>query len=910
MVHLRNRLVFAAAVFAILLAAPLFAQSTQGGITGVVSDALGAVVPGATVRVTNQETGATVALTTSGDGSYTAGGLEPGLYTVSVEHQAFLTGRQADLRVTAGATVTANITLEARAYEEFVTVTGTRVRGRSATETAAPVDYIDLETLDSTGATETGKVLQLLAPSFNFSATTISDGTDIIRPATLRALGPDQVLVLVNGKRRHQQALLNVQQTIARGSAGYDINSIPLAAIDHIEVLRDGASAQYGSDALAGVINIILKSDVDVTQFTVEGGQTYEGDGDVWLGALNSGFEVGDGGFVNFSFEYRDRGETNRAGPDSLRVSPPRVTQRIGDADAQNVSFWLNTELPTEQGGFYAFGGWSRRKGNSSGFFRSSGDSRTVPAIYPNGFLPTILTQPTDFSASAGYRAEFAGGWNWDASVSFGNSEFKFREENTVNVSYWYEPLNPNNPRGPVFAESATEADTGTLEYDQISLNLDFTGAVDWDIGAGPLNFATGAEWRREGYKIEAGEAVSYEYGRTNDRSIPIFTQNGDIAQPGTQGFPGWSPQEAVDEDRNNFALYVDTESLLSEKFLLGVAGRFEDYSDFGSTLNGKLSARVNFSPEFSVRGTVSTGFRAPGVQQAFYSQRSTNLNAAGVLTDTLTARQDSDLTRAFGIPALKEETSKNFSIGLIAEPTEDFSITADLYRIDIDDRIVFSSNIQPESGDCGTPFDPDLCPIRAILDPFAVGQVLFFTNAIDTETVGLDVVTVYNMDLENDSSLNLEGAFHFNNTDVTARRSSSSILPPAVLFDDAQITLIEEGQPGERFVLSGTYRRSDWKYNVRLNYFGEVAGQGFTPGFKQTWSGKWLTDVTISVPLHENVSLSFGGLNIFDVFPDEWDQVRAFPFPQLGFVYGWETLPFGINGGSYFARLNVRFDH
>ncbi len=794
---------------------------------------------------------------------------------------------------------------EEREFEEEITVTGTRVEGRSATDTPAPVDIIDSAAIESTGATETGRVLQLLAPSFNFSSTTISDGTDIIRPATLRALGPDQVLVLVNGKRRHQQSLLNVQQTIARGSAGYDINSIPVSSIERIEVLRDGAAAQYGSDAIAGVINIILKKQTTATDLTLDGGQTYEGDGTSFMTGLNTGYALGTDGFVNLTAEYRDRGETNRAGPDSLRVSPPQVTQRIGDPDAKDASVWLNAEVPAGNGRLYAFGGWSNREGNSSGFFRTSGDGRTVPAIYPNGFLPTIITEPTDTSLVAGYRAGFGNGWNYDVAVNYGRNEFKFREENTVNVSYWYEPRDPNNPSGPRFEESPTSADTGTLSLDQLSFTLDFTGKI------GSVFVATGAEWRDENYKIEAGDEVSYEYGRTNNRNIRILDQTGAIAQPGAQGFPGWSPLEAVDDGRRNAAVYVDLESNLTSRFLAGAAVRFEDYSDFGSTVTGKLSGRFDFTEAFSLRGTVSTGFRAPGVQQTFYSQRSTNLNAAGVLTDTLTARQDSAVTRAFGIPALKEETSLNYSIGMVAKPSEAFRVTADLYRINIDDRIVFSSNIQPEDASgCGTPFNPSRCPIRAILDPLGVGQVLFFTNAIDTETTGLDVVALYDLKLGSESVLLLEGAFHFNKTEVTDRRSSSDILPPAVLFDQAQVTLIEEGQPRQHYVLSGTYYRGPLTTNLRFNYFGEVAGEGFTPGFKQTWGGKWLTDLSIGYNLTDKLKLTVGGLNIFDEYPDNWDTVQAFPFPQLGFVYGWETLPFGINGGYYFARLNYRFNH
>jgi len=793
---------------------------------------------------------------------------------------------------------------EQQKIEEEVTVTGTRVEGRVATETAAPVDIIDRTTLLSTGATETGKALQLVAPSFNFSTTFVSDGTDIIRPATLRGLGSDQVLVLINGKRRHQTALLNVQQTIARGSAGTDINAIPLSAIDHIEVLRDGAAAQYGSDAIAGVINIILKKGVDGDAM-FEAGQTTEGDGELVTAGVNKGFRVGDEGVVSITGEYRDRNETNRAGLDVARVNPPRVTQRLGDPDAKDAYLWLNTELPLGDGQFYGYGGYSWREGNSSGFFRSAGDGRTIPSIYPDGFLPTIITQPTDFSTVLGYRGIINENWTYDGYFNYGRNRFQFREENTANVSWFYEPLDPNNPTGPRFEETALEADTGRLTLDMLNFGLDFNNRFDWGVGAGALNLATGFEWRQDGYQIEAGDPISYTYGRTNNRDIRILNQVGAISAPGTQGFPGWSPSEEVDDDRSNTALYADLETLIHEKVLLGGAVRYEHYSDFGSTVTGKFSGRVNFDEKFSVRGTISNGFRAPGVQQAFYSQRSTNLNSAGVLTDTLTALQGGDLTRAFGVPALKEETSRNYSIGIATKPTEEFRLTVDLYRIDIDDRIIFSSNIAPEDPSaCSTPAG---CPIADILRPFDVGQIQFFTNAVDTETTGVDIVALYDWQVSEGAVLALEGALSFNKTEVTDRRSPSTILPPEVLFDQDQITLVEEGQPQQHYTFSGTYLTGSWNANRRFNYFGEVAGEGFT-ALKQVWGGKWLTDASVGYTFSNGFTLSGGGLNIFDVYPDEWDPAISGDFALIGFVYGWETLPFGMNGASYYFRAGYRF--
>ena len=793
---------------------------------------------------------------------------------------------------------------------DTIQVLGSRAKNRTAAETAAPVDIIRAEQIERTGARELGQLLQTLEPSFNFSRTTISDGTDIIRPATLRSLGPDQVLVLINGKRRHQQALVNVQQTIARGSAGTDINAIPVTAIERIEVLRDGAAAQYGSDAIAGVINVVLKKQTKETQLFFEAGQTREGDGEVLHGGLNTGFELGDDGYINLTAEYRDRGETNRAGPDSLRVSPPRVTQRIGDADAKDAYLWLNGAVGLGGGELYWFGGLSRREGSSYGFFRSAGDGRTVPALYPNGFLPNIVTTVDDASVAVGYRAQLGDTWDWDVSLNHGRSKFGFHERNSVNVSWWYEPINPANPAGPRFNQSPTSADTGTLKFDQTTLNLDFRGTLDFG-GSEPLSLAVGGEYRRENYAIEAGDPVSYTYGRTNNPAIVILNQNGGFAAPGIQGFPGFSPNEEVDDGRHNYALYADAETRFGGKFLVGGAVRFEDYSDFGSTATGKLSLRYDFTETFALRGTVSTGFRAPGVQQLFYSQRSTNIDpTTGLLADTLTARQNSAVTRAFGIEPLKEEESVSAAVGMSWRPSERFSLTVDLFRIDIDDRIIFSSNIAPESiGNDALPCNGtnSNCPIRAILAPFGVAQAQFFTNAIDTRTTGLDVVAEYSNEVGG-GTLDLTALLHWNDTEVKSRRSQSAILSPEQLFDDSQVTLVEEGQPGQRHVFQAVWARGGWDWTLRANYYGEVAGEGFTPGFKQTWDGQTLFDAALGWNVTDKLRISIGGNNIFDTYPDKWDPAQAFPFPQLGFTYGWETLPFGINGAYYYGRVSYKF--
>ena len=780
-----------------------------------------------------------------------------------------------------------------------VVVLGSRSTAKTALESAAPVGLINIKDMQGAGPLELGKLLQTLDPSFNFSSTFISDGTDIIRPATLRGLGPDQLLVLVNGKRRHQQALVNVQQTIGRGSAGTDINAIPLSAIHHIEVLRDGAAAQYGSDAIAGVINIVLKSQVNETQLSSSIGTTSEGDGDLISGSANTGFKIGERGFVNLTVEGRRRNETNRAGVDTLRVNPPRVTQRIGDSLAKDAYLWLNAGLPLANGSeLYAFGGVSKRTGDSAGFFRSAGDGRTVPAVYPNGFLPNILTTVKDASLAVGIKGELPADWNYDVSVNHGRSELGFHERNSINVSYWYEP----KPGGGIYAESPFEADTGKLKFDQTTFNVDLRGPVT--LGGAAIALAGGFEYRRDNYAIEAGDPVSYQYGRTNNPAIKIFDQTGGIAASGAQGFPGYTPATAVDQGRHNIALYLDAEHKLTDKLLVAGALRYEKYSDFGSTTNGKLSLRYDPTPVFGLRGTVSTGFRAPSVQQKFYSSVSTNLNSAGVLTETLTAREGSAVTRAFGISPLKEETAKNASIGIVLRPASNFSITADLYRINIDDRIVFSSNIAPESGACAT---AAACPIKAILDPLKVGQAQFFTNAIDTKTDGFDVVAEHTTRFSG-STLVLSGQLGFNKTVVKDRKSQSPVLTGAQLFDDAQVTLIERGQPRQHHVVAADYTVGPWNLNTRANYYGAVQGQGFTAPFIQTWEAKWLVDLSLRYAFTKRISVAAGLNNAFDTYPTEWDKTRAAPFPQLGFTHCWETCPIGINGRQMYARLDWAF--
>ncbi len=808
---------------------------------------------------------------------------------------------------------TAQAADEAQADEkmERIVTIGTRVSGRTATETAAPVDLISSDQLIKTGATELGKALQTLAPSFNFSSTTVSDGSDILRPATLRGLGPDQVLVLVNGKRRHQQALVNVQETIGKGSAGYDINAIPMTAVARVEILRDGAAAQYGSDAIAGVINVVLKETTDETHVRFEAGQAYAGDGENIVAGVNTGFEF-ENGFINVSLEYRDRGETNRAGPATLELTDgfligrwhdengnPVTRLRIGDADSENKYIWANGEFTyNDTTEFYFFGGYSDREGNSSGFFRGPGHPRVIPELYPEGFLPTLLTNVTDTSVAFGMRHDLNDIWAMDISVVTGANKFEFGSENSANVSYYYEL----KPDGSIYGETPTSAHDGTLKFKQHTLNIDFTGSVDWGSNDEPLYIAFGGEFRRDNYQIEAGDPWSYQYGRADDGSVDIInTDNGGITDPGIQGFPGFKPSTEVDADRDSMGLYLDLETNLTDDLSVGAAIRYEDYDFAGDNISYKLSGRWELTEDYALRGALATGFRAPGVQQIYYSQVLTNL-VDGELVETGTIANNSTTAAQFGIDSLDEETSDSYSIGLVAEPIEDLELTIDYYRIDIDDRIVMSEPISAQTDDQGEVTNPE---VAAILAANRLGAAQFFTNAVDTETKGLDIVAAWSTDLYG-GDFDISAALGWVETDVTSIHSSSDLIPDAELFSETQVLRLEEGQPQQTKRISFNYAKDAFNYNIGFNYFGSVSGQAFT-GVKQTWSSKWLVDMSVQYQYSDDITFTIGGNNIFDEFPDEWEREGNI-FAQAGFTYGWETLPFGINGGYYYGRVDIKF--
>jgi iron complex outermembrane recepter protein len=870
----------------------LSAQGQDAVLTGKVSDAASnEALSGARVFVP----GTVMSTSTRLDGSYRLR-LRPGSHEIRVTYIGYSIGRDT-VDAEAGASLTRDFPLarEPLALQELAVV-GTRAAERTSTEAPVPVDVLTAAEIKQTGRTETAQIIQALAPSFNFPRATISDGTDHTRPATLRGLAPDQVLVLVNGKRRHPSALINVNGSIGRGSGMVDLNALPASAIERIEILRDGAAAQYGSDAIAGVINIILKEGAP-NELSTTFGQTVESDGGVIQGAANYALALGGDGVLQVAGEYRNRGFTNRSAadlrpqyfPGDPRNSDPTLTGQInhrqGDADTEDAGLFLNLAKPvTEAVEVYAFGGGTLRSGESAGFWRRANDDRTVRAIYPNGFLPIIGTKISDFSGVAGLRGEQSG-WRWDLSADYGRNLFHFDVRNSANVT--------------LGAASPTEFYAGTLKADQLTANLDV--AKSFQVGlASPVNVAVGGEFRRDGYGITEGEPDSYRDGGVRILDGP---RKDSLGAPGAQVFPGFRPVDATSQSRHNVAGYIDLEAQLVRKLLVGIAGRVEDYNDFGSTTDGKVTARFEPISGFAVRGAISTGFKAPSLGQSYFSATSTNF-INGVPFDNRTFPVTSPVAQALGASALTPEKSQNYSFGVALNPVKNLSVTADYYQILIDDRIVFSGNFT------GT-------AIRTFLTNQGFPGVAggrFFTNAIDTRTLGVDIVANYGFAIGTTSTLRLTGGYNYNINRVLRVAPTPAALSAfqETLFDRVERARIEVGQPRNNVSLSGVFNYQDLGFTLRTQRFGHVTSFG-TPtdgSLDQTFGPKWITDVNASYTFGGRFTLTAGVDNVFDVYPDVNNQGNAttagnnnfgiFPYNQIS--------PFGFNGAFYYGRLTFGF--
>jgi iron complex outermembrane receptor protein len=911
----RRRFLFSFLLSLITTGAGTTWAQSNGTVRGRVVGPTGDALSGASISVTGTQRG-TVART---DGSYQFN-LPAGRY----ELRARLIGyaeRSDSVTVTGGTTTTKNFRVERLATSlESVAILGTRGEQRSVISAPVPIDVLSAADLGQTGRTETAQMLQAIAPSFNFPRATIADGTDHIRPATLRGLSPDQALILVNGKRRHTSALVNLNGFVGRGAQAVDLNSIPASMIDHIEILRDGAAAQYGSDAIAGVINIVLKSDAPGS-YSVEAGQnitTYNRganaqiafpgqtaersvhDGDVFTTSLNNGWSFGQNGYFQAGGELRNRAGTNRSLPDTR---PQYFTGDPRNANAPAMHFWqgdsynrdgqilLNAGETLGNGvEVYAFGGYGRRRGASAGMWRRANDDRTVRSIYPDGFLPFIKSDIADGSFSAGLKGD-ASGWGWDLGTVYGRNAFAFSIDNSANVS--------------LGNASKTSFDAGELAFAQSTTTLDLHRDVraPWHR---PLRVALGGEFRADQYDITAGEPDSYRDGgvRVLDASGAPTTR---LAAAGAQVFPGFRPGDAGSHSRNNAAAYVDLESDLTSRLLLDLAGRAERYSDFGSTSTGKAAGRFNLTKAFALRGAVSTGFRAPSLGQEFFSSTATNF-ISGVPFDIRTFPVDTKEARLLGARDLEPERSVNVSAGLAIEPASGLAFTADFYRIKINKRIVLSDNFTGAA--IQTLFT------NAGLTGVSGGR--FFSNAIDTRSNGVDLVANYDVNVGARSVLRLTSGYNHNAVKVTRVDST----PPELrtfqenLFGRVERTRIERGNPRDNFFVSGNYTLGAFAATARTQRYGEVSIAGAsatnaTGTLDQTFGAKWITDLGFSYTMRSRYSLTVGADNLFDVYPDRNlnpgdPQTTNGGISNFGIFPYNGISPFGFNGRFVYTKLSL----
>ena len=816
---------------------------------------------------------------------------------------------------------------------EQISIIGSRVSGRTAAELPVPVDILTAEALLNTGQTEVGRMLQAIAPSFNFSSSSISDGSDALRPATLRGLGPDQTLVLINGKRRHQASLIHINTSVGRGTAGTDMNAIPAAAIKRIEVLRDGAAAQYGSDAIAGVINIILKDNSEGGKISVSYGEYSEGDGETTNIDISKGFALGDNGYLNTTLNIRDRGNTNRAGihgscqfsgcteldngnyllGDPREATASRETFRIGDAESEQIGLMINAGYDLADGELYGFITYSSRDNESAAFFRHNANGggnaqlQDGDATIPAGFLPKINTEIKDISYNFGFKTEFDDDSSLDISYTYGENNIDYTTSDTINSSYANSLIYTSQLTAAEIRSSIPrEAFAYGLELTLQTINIDYTKTFDW------FSLAMGTELRTDEFRVTAGDEYSYRDYDTDSGGSSLYATD---RSAGTQGFGGTAPLQSVDETRDVISFYLDGEAEVTDELIISAAMRYDDYDGFGDSTNFKLAANWSITDDIALRGAMSTGFRAPSMQQLYTdnisTQFQTNPNGGDqIAVQVGTFRNDSVLAQAIGIPELKEEESTNFSIGTVIQVTDDINLTIDFYSIDIEDRIVLSNSLKK-----------GLSPaLDAALTSSGAAEGQFFLNGADTETSGVDIITTWKTEFIN-GDLDLTFAANFTETEVTDTYtppgSALGAISPDDVFSEQAISIIEEWQPQDRISLSGLYKIGNFTVNLAFNRYGEYT---VLDGDKQTYGAEVLTDLRINYQFNDELSFNFGGNNIFDVYPDknEIGNSRSGTIVDASgnvvvsspgvFTYSRRSAPFGFNGAFYYAGAEYRF--
>ncbi len=788
-----------------------------------------------------------------------------------------------------------------------VMVIGSRSnRPRTDVSRPVPVDVVSSKELQATGQTDLAQMAQFTSPSFNSAKTGINGVANFADPATLKGMSPDQSLVLINGKRRHQFSAINNNVTVGKGTVVTDLNSIPSLAVERMEILRDGAAAQYGSDAIAGIVNLVLKKSVHEGSFKTQYGVTKKGDGASFLAAINYGFSLGrPKSFLNFTLHYQNVDGTDRsdnftgkiysntqAKEDSTRAARGvwpvaggfKVT-KYGSNENKAYQGFINAGYPiNERWSLYTFGGASKKEISALGFLRNAipTDANSNIAIFPDGYTPTLPGKTLDYSFVAGVNKKSGNGWNIDLSTGYGYNNLDLFANNTSNPSLGAaSPVNFYVGRNS-FGQSTTEA----------VFSKNFTGFLHTK----SFNLALGTQLRIDRFKLFEGDSASYKAG-------PLAL-SGNKA-PGSSGRPGISKTDVTNESRTNFGIFADAETDITENFLVATALRYENYSDFGSNLSGKIASRVKFAKNFALRGSVNKGFRAPSLQQIFNSQTTSTVQS-GAIRQTQQLRSNDARLAQIGIASPKAETSWNYNLGVTAKAGSKFLFTLDAYQIDIKNRIIISEQL------------PVSAAIPALQPLFpGIREITFFTNQINTTTKGLDLVTTFKQNINTKSNFTASLALTFNKTEVTKINPSPAQLlagaanPGAVkIIDTISISLIETSQPRNKVLFSLGYQINKFNAGAKATYFGDVTAWEKPAGLphrSQTFKGKTIIDLTATYAFSKRFSFTAGANNIADVYPDKvFDNYASYSGGQI--PYTRNASQFGFNGAYYYGSLSLNF--
>ena len=861
--------------FLFMLPIAMLAQTIKGKVT----DKSGNTIPYMNVLVKGTSNGVTT--NDAGEFSLAVKSLP---VTLVVSSMGFETKT---VKVTNSDFITITVQEASEGLDEVV-ITGNRIKPRTILDSPVPIDNIDVAELVKSGQPTLDRMLTFKVPSFNSQNQAISDATAHYDPADLRGLGPSRTLVLINGKRKNQSAQVYLNRTPGKGEVGVDLKSIPTAAIERVEVLRDGASAIYGSDAIAGVMNIILKKDVEYSTFTSSAGLTSEQDGFNFSSDFNTAYTFGEGGFVNITLGYYKQETTNRAGVASDVGTTPRdiawladnptAGMTVGQPAMEKKDFFVNMEHPIgDDSTLYSFHGVTTRIGQSFAYYRAPywrndvADSNFITRNAADfiGYQPTFETKINDHINALGIRFPIAEGWNADASVTYGANDVDVTVNNSVNRDYLAD--NGTSPRS---------FNPGGYTFSNIVGNFDVNTLLTKSLG-----LAVGMEFKQEIFKAIEGNPLSY-YGA------------------GSDSFAGIKPAEAGKWSRNNLALYSQLEYDVSDKLLLGIAGRYENYTDAGSNFSWKANGRYKLGEKGAFRASYSTGFRAPTLHQSHITL-SQYIIVAGSAEPLLqgTLANDNPAVQALGVPTLTHEISENLSAGLTYKFNRNFSGSIDFYQINVDDRVLFTSQIGSDGDDSTTN------PVEQILEDNNVVAVQVFINAGDTKTTGTDIVLNYRNIEMGEAKLHASFAANFNETTFKAINTPKTIADAGYdIFDRQEQGLITNSRPKSKMILGLNYINDKWDISFNNTRFGQVTITAPSDGIDQELAAKISTDFGFGYKLTDMITFNANINNIFDVYPDV--TLASTNTSQAGsrFKYSSEVQQLGQLGTNFTVGINVQF--